>query len=417
KWDQFIHRYKYDANNRIIQVETSQDGYLWDADGRYEYYMHGPLARTEYGDQQVQGTDYAYTVQGWLKNINSGTLHNMRDIGRDGFLMQNKPHYYFGRDAVALGIGYNSEDYSSLVNLEPEMTLNPLSSGTTFGNHAKFYDGNIGTISLGLRSTDETKMRHHGYGFAYYQFSTLASMNMWHGYSGGTDAVIEDNTFVGSTFSLDYSTDIIYDQNGNIKNLYRRGDNGGQNMDALSYNYYANTNQLSYVTDAVSSGNFATDIDNQSAGNYTYDNIGNLVSDSQEEISAIEWTVAGKIASITRTSSSVKPDLEFEYDALGNRITKIEKPRTGGNPSDLTEWIKTHYVRDASGNVMAVYKEQYTYCECREGEPDGDYCEECPSEGYFTLCDCAEAAGDTYTIGEDFNYLSVLELSEFMIYG
>jgi hypothetical protein len=41
---------------------------------RYSYYRHGPLARTIVGQQQVQGIDYAYTLQGWLKGVNSTSV-------------------------------------------------------------------------------------------------------------------------------------------------------------------------------------------------------------------------------------------------------------------------------------------------------------------------------------------------------
>ena len=68
--DRFIHRYEYDADNRITRVFTSYDGRIWDEDARYFYYPHGPLARMELGQQNVQGVDYVYTLQGWLKAVN-----------------------------------------------------------------------------------------------------------------------------------------------------------------------------------------------------------------------------------------------------------------------------------------------------------------------------------------------------------
>ena len=68
--DQFFQQYSYDADNRLITVETSQDGYIWSEDARYYYYAHGPLARMELGEHNVQGLDYYYTLQGWLKGVN-----------------------------------------------------------------------------------------------------------------------------------------------------------------------------------------------------------------------------------------------------------------------------------------------------------------------------------------------------------
>ena len=58
--------------------------------------------------------------------------------------------------------------------------------------------------------------------------------------------------------------------------------------------------------------------------------------------------VDGKIHSITRTAGSAKPDLEFVYDALGNRIAKKVIPEGGGVEI-------TYYIRDAQGNVMSTY--------------------------------------------------------------
>ncbi len=82
--DAMYHKYDYDAENRITAVYTSTDSVIWEKDARYEYYKHGPLARMILGDQLVQGTDYAYTLQGWLKGVNSTGLKEKVDMGRDG---------------------------------------------------------------------------------------------------------------------------------------------------------------------------------------------------------------------------------------------------------------------------------------------------------------------------------------------
>ncbi|WP_290790906.1 hypothetical protein [Flavihumibacter sp. UBA7668] len=51
----------------------------WNKEARYQYYLHGPFARTILGQQNVQGIDYAYTLQGWLKGVNSQHLNPGRD--------------------------------------------------------------------------------------------------------------------------------------------------------------------------------------------------------------------------------------------------------------------------------------------------------------------------------------------------
>ena len=54
------------------------------------------------------------------------------------------------------------------------------------------------------------------------------------------------------------------------------------------------------------------------------------------------------------------PDLQFNYDALGNRVAKIEKPRnqTTGQLLPAADWVTTFYLRDAQGNVISVYKQK-----------------------------------------------------------
>jgi RHS repeat-associated protein len=96
-----------------------------------------------------------------------------------------------------------------------------------------------------------------------------------------------------------------------------------------------------------------------SSNRYIYDNIGNLIKDVSEEIDTIVWNVYGKIERVVRTSASSKSDLEFRYDAMGNRICKIVKPRDGTGLTDQDAWTYTYYLRDASGNVIAVYDRDF----------------------------------------------------------
>lgn len=53
----------------------------------------------------------------------------------------------------------------------------------------------------------------------------------------------------------------------------------------------------------------------------------------------------GKVKSVTRTATSTKANLLFNYDASGNRISKTVIEKIGNINT-------TYYLRDASGNVM-----------------------------------------------------------------
>ncbi len=68
-----------------------------------------------------------------------------------------------------------------------------------------------------------------------------------------------------------------------------------------------------------------------------------------------------KIARIVRTTNSEKRSLEFEYDAMGNRIAK--HVYLDNTFAELSLEKSTYYVRDASGNTMSVYEKTYDLVE------------------------------------------------------
>jgi len=146
----------------------------------------------------------------------------------------------------------------------------------------------------------------------------------------------------------DYKERVSYDPNGNIKTYLRNGAVLGGSplaMDNLNYRYLPGTNQLDHVDDNVSATNYSIDIDDQDTLNYTYDQIGNLTKDVAEGITNISWTVYGKISSISKSDGT---NIQYTYDASGNRISK--------KVNDKETW----YLRDASGNVMSIYSKDVT---------------------------------------------------------
>jgi hypothetical protein len=131
KADAWHHAYFYDADNRITEVYTSRHPdpitlagatetnavsieALWDLDARYIYYHHGPLARVELGQNQVQGVDYAYTLQGWLKGVNGNSLSGAYDIGRDSEAATANANRYFAKDVFAFSLQYFQGDYQPI---------------------------------------------------------------------------------------------------------------------------------------------------------------------------------------------------------------------------------------------------------------------------------------------------------------
>uniref|UniRef100_UPI0025BCA0D8 RHS repeat domain-containing protein n=1 Tax=Bacteroides sp. UBA939 TaxID=1946092 RepID=UPI0025BCA0D8 len=347
--DQFHHRYEYDADNRIQSVSTSLDGLIWDRDASYKYYRHGPLARVELGDLQVQGMDYAYTLQGWIKAVNG-----FNDMGGDG-----TGNSQFSKDAFAYSLHYNRTDYKSINSATTFLDKVNNSGFAAIGNNATvptagagLYNGNIAKMVTAVNGLDL-----QGKTYKYDQLNRLVASQTYEG----------DNL---SRADGKYDTEYAYDANGNIQTLTRYGDNG--KMDELTYRYaqyarngkeYILNNRLLHVRDAVNAGAYSTDIDDQGAyaqndpqmQNYEYDKIGNLIKDEKEKIAEIKWNVSGKVTEIIRTPNSSLSDLLFRYDAFGNRVSKTE---IYPNAIESVKEVTTYYVRDAQGNVMATYNEK-----------------------------------------------------------
>ena len=206
------------------------------------------------------------------------------------------------------------------------------------------FNGNINSILVNVPKIGDARL----YGYRYDQLNRIKAMNAYSGLNTSTNAITP-------AVMPDYKERVTYDANGNIESYLRNGTTANSNqlaMDDLTYHYTSGTNKLNRVADAVGDGNYSIDIDNQSSVNYEYDAIGNMVRDKAEGLydasdptkDMIEWNVYGKISKITKIKNSVTTVIEYRYDAAGNRIEK----KVGSKI--------TAYVRDATGNVMAVYE-------------------------------------------------------------
>jgi RHS repeat-associated protein len=365
--DQFLHNYIYDDDNRITNVNTSKDGVIWDQDAKYFYYRHGPLSRTEIGDNKVQGTDYAYTLHGWIKGINSNKLSSETDQGGDAIaLASNSINDFITQDAMGYSLGYYKNDYKSITfgttptasSFLADETGSPLEQPTG-PNNREMFNGNINHVTNSIKQFMNTSGKPQAMLYQYDQLNRLVEAVSFDDYNTTTNTW--NNTPIGNKFKEYFS----YDGNGNILTS-KRFDDVGVVMDSLNYSYnniasgvIKNTNQLNKVTDVISGSGPATDLESgQVTDNYLYDNTGNLIEDKQEEIDDITWTVYGKIKEIKRFATSTKPDIEFNYDAQGNRVSKIVKTKASpGVLNPNTSWEYTYYSRDAQGNIMATYKD------------------------------------------------------------
>ncbi|MDX9697825.1 MAG: RHS repeat-associated core domain-containing protein, partial [Bacteroidales bacterium] len=316
KPEQFTHRYRYDADNRLTHVYTSD--YVGDynqiterIDARYFYLPHGPLARVELGKKSIQGLDYAYTLQGWLKNINGYRVDinstGVYDIGEDGS-NTNYVNKRFGRDLFSSMIQFYQTDYS------------PISGNNYFNlvstNSIDLYNGNISAISVGIKDLNPLLKSYR-----YDKINRIKEMK-----SAGL------NNNIWGTLSNLFGSTYSYDFNGNIDTLIRYDQNGNL-LHNIRYTYSADRNRLSSI---IVSG---TGIGSSS---YQYDALGNLIRDNNENIN-VTWNVIGKVKSVQTPNNM----LNFAYNPFGQRQIK----RTTSD--------STYYIHDATGNVMSIYVKDY----------------------------------------------------------
>ncbi len=383
--DAWHHAYEYDADNRIHAVYTSTyidaakpefspfttytGGTFWEEDARYHYYHHGPLARVELGENNVQGVDYAYMINNWQKGINAANLNPTNDMGKDGETTVTNSNRYFARDAFSYTLNYFNNDYESIETFTtPTNFIASTAAATYLQTEApNLYNGNISSMVTSLIDINSSSPTYQQPipQLSAYQYDRLNRVRQMKAYR---DIDLANNTWGdGSTYDGSYETQLTYDANGNILTMKRNGAaNVNLAMDDFTYTYKkttngynSNNNQLMHVNDNTAySSNYANDLDDQgvfSAGNenYAYDEIGNQTQDKSEDIIHQEWNVYGKVQSVTRYSGSTKQNLVFNYNAQGKRIAK-HLYLFDANDENVWE-NSTYYVHDAQGNVMAVY--------------------------------------------------------------
>lgn len=362
--DEMYHKYSYDASNRITKVETSRHEEIWDADSKYYYYLHGPLQRIEIGQDNLQGLDYTYTINGWLKTINNSNNTINNEQGRDG---NGTTVESFPQDGFGMSLHYFNGDFiSSSDPYNIQGTTHPIGA-------VNLYNGNIAGIISNFNNTLNKISFPNYYNIYNYDLLNRITENKFNGASAP-----------GGIFSESFS----YDPNGNFKTLNRVNSLNSipPQIDNFTYTYYNGitpTNKLKSITGTTAQ--------------YTYDEIGNMKSDVSDltnnyNVADITWTPDGKIEQINEmininpllptqpAGQRLMPrDINFYYDARGERIAKIvysviikdwcnQTGPDGGlihfadNCYDCMKALglkNTYYIREANEQVLAVYELTY----------------------------------------------------------
>jgi len=274
--DAFYYGYNYDADNRITTactspvalVDTLTGSYIspliGKQDAHYYYYLHGPLRRMVLGPDNagLQGVDYAYTLQGWLKGVNSANGSHIADMGQDGSSSST-----VSWDNYAYSLGYYPGDFAPIGGMaDSAFALQYVQAiGDITGQ--SLYNGNISNMTVAIPLTTEQVSRLStttvGYTYHYDQLNRLKKMRYYSGITG--------TAWSRSNISLNYQENISYDGNGNILTYGRNGgDTTAQTIDSLTYYYnYAGgklvNNKLNYIHDAIDSSGYDLDLRNQTS--------------------------------------------------------------------------------------------------------------------------------------------------------
>ncbi|MBK9992546.1 MAG: hypothetical protein IPP01_00800 [Saprospiraceae bacterium] len=302
--DQYYQWYEYDADNRLVNVFSSKSNYepadRIDRDAHYKYYTSGNSARAELGPENNQAMDLTYTLNGLLKSVNK---IRGNDPGQDGEVSST-----FSKDLLSYELHYYQNDYKPI-----KVVLDPITETSGLTN---LYNGNISGISVANQIFGDNNVHK-------YRYDIL----------GRLISARRNNT---DQFSMNLS----YDANGNIKNLQRRGATGNL-FDNFTYDYLPQSNRLNYIDDRAGQNTIGDiqDLRAQSRGNYNYDAKGRLIQDRSEN-HRLEWNHTDKLKRIVQPGQT----FDLSYDVLGRRSMK----KSQNNQSEYT-------IRDFKGNVLAEY--------------------------------------------------------------
>jgi RHS repeat-associated protein len=311
--ERFVHQYTYDANDVLQKVATSTDNINFTTQAEYSYYATGELKRVNIA-QGTQGLDYVYTLGGALKSINHPSLEKGKDPGGDA------------NDVFGLTLDYYAGDY--------------LRTGRNIGTSPSIipdYNGNIKAARFANKPIDfvsGTTAQQKAYSYTY-------DRNNW--LSDAKFGTVNNDVISLSTGYQEGG--LTYDANGNILTLQRTNETGAM-QDNLTYGYKSN-NQLDRVADAVATPTLAGDIENQAAGNYVYDAIGQLTENVGEK-TKYRYNTQGLVTEVQYNNQAV---VRFFYNERGQRIKK----ESYSTASPYTLQSTDYYALDLSGNVMAIY--------------------------------------------------------------
>ncbi|MEO0553344.1 MAG: DUF6443 domain-containing protein, partial [Bacteroidota bacterium] len=302
----------YNFIGEVLQTKTTQTvsghndvialyRFVYDHAGRPTELYH-----TLNSESEVQLARYDYNALGQLK---TKALHSTS--ASPDFLQ-------------TVDLGYNIRGWLTTINDPDNMTADKLFGleliyNETLGalGQSAAYNGNITAQKwkTNLTAADEV----HAYGFTYDPMDRLTQAS----YGEGAG-------FSANSGHYDLGQ-MSYDDNGNITALQRKMPVAGaaSDMDDLIYSYSAN--QLTAVSDNGNAGEGF--IDSSTGTAYAYDANGNMISDAEKDITAIQYNVLNKPETVTFGDGTV---IAYTYDATG---AKLSQAVTAGGATTTQDYV------------------------------------------------------------------------------
>lgn len=316
-----VKKYTYDLFNsgRIKDVQQKIDNSTWRYIYTTKYNDLGQVSQVRLGGT-IETQDFLYNIRGQLKSINKDYVDGQSTAFTDKT---------FGADL--------SYDYG-------------------FTTARK--DGRLSGIVWRGAGQSANK---RAYGYQYDKLGRLTGAE-FREYSN-TAATGQPVQMAWNKNKIDFTvSNLAYDANSNILSMDQRGVGivGGSyqpvDMDKLTYQYAANSNQLDNVTDPSGNYNLNDFTDGHTgAGDYAYDQDGNLIKDQNKGITSIQYNHLDLPQQTTITSGQTVNGITNIYDASGASLQKTVTDNTNNTTTSYLYWGPFVYKKINTGSIALQY--------------------------------------------------------------
>jgi len=294
--------FSYTPQDRLLSQIHTITGQTPQLMSENTYNSIGQLRSKKVGNTSsvpLQKVDYAYTIRGWLKEIN-----NVDDLQP-----ATDPFAILPQDLFAFKINYNITIQQNISS-----SVVPL------------YNGNIAETSW--RTPSDNIQRRYGY--TYDKLNRL------------TDAWYQ---MPNATVPVRYSYDehLTYDVNGNITSLQRNGELDSATdvteIDNLSYTYSRSAgNRLDNISDdSMRPEGFKDGIN--TTNDYGYDLYGNMIADQNKGVLSITYNHMNLPVSIRIDNGTDVDIISYLYNAAGVKLKKTVAITSPSPSTTVTDYL------------------------------------------------------------------------------